>query len=52
VIEGWRKHYNTVRPHSSLGYVPPAPEVVLWPAELVGVAQPATPPVAFRPTMH
>jgi len=25
VIEGWRKHYNTVRPHSSLGYRPPAP---------------------------
>ena len=32
VIEGWRRHYNTVRPHSSLGYRPPAPEVVLWPA--------------------
>jgi putative transposase len=25
VIEQWRKHYNTVRPHSSLGYRPPAP---------------------------
>jgi len=25
VIEGWRKEYNTVRPHSSLGYQPPAP---------------------------
>jgi putative transposase len=24
VIEGWRQHYNTVRPHSSLGYKPPA----------------------------
>jgi transposase InsO family protein len=22
VIEQWRKHYNTVRPHSSLGYRP------------------------------
>jgi putative transposase len=32
VIEGWRRHYNTVRPHSSLAYKPPAPEVVLWPA--------------------
>ncbi|MFC5483393.1 IS3 family transposase [Microvirga aerilata] len=30
VIECWRRHYNTVRPHSSLGYRPPAPEVVLW----------------------
>ena len=27
VIEDWRKHYNQVRPHSSLGYKPPAPEV-------------------------
>ena len=25
VIEQWRKHYNTKRPHSSLGYRPPAP---------------------------
>ena len=25
VIEMWRTHYNTVRPHSSLGYRPPAP---------------------------
>jgi len=26
LIETWRRHYNTVRPHSSLGYRPPAPE--------------------------
>lgn len=26
LIEHWRQHYNTVRPHSSLGYRPPAPE--------------------------
>jgi putative transposase len=26
IIEQWRQHYNTVRPHSSLGYRPPAPE--------------------------
>jgi putative transposase len=26
LIERWRKAYNTVRPHSSLGYRPPAPE--------------------------
>ncbi|MCH8947936.1 MAG: IS3 family transposase [Acidobacteria bacterium] len=25
VIQGWRKEYNTVRPHSALGYRPPAP---------------------------
>ena len=28
LIERWRHEYNTVRPHSSLGYRPPAPEVV------------------------
>lgn len=26
LIERWRIHYNTVRPHGSLGYRPPAPE--------------------------
>jgi transposase InsO family protein len=26
VTERWRKTYNTIRPHSSLGYRPPAPE--------------------------
>jgi len=26
LIEKWRVHYNTKRPHSSLGYKPPAPE--------------------------
>ncbi len=25
IIEQWRIHYNTKRPHSSLGYRPPAP---------------------------
>ena len=28
LIEQWRAHYNTARPHSSLGYRPPAPEAV------------------------
>jgi transposase InsO family protein len=28
LIEGWRKHYNRVRPHSALGYRPPAPEAI------------------------
>ena len=26
LIESWRRHDNTVRPHSALGYRPPAPE--------------------------
>jgi len=29
LIEQWRIHYNTIRPHSSLGYRPPAPETIL-----------------------
>jgi transposase InsO family protein len=31
IIECWRREYNTFRPHSSLGYRPPAPETVQWP---------------------
>ena len=26
LIERWREEYNQIRPHSSLGYKPPAPE--------------------------
>jgi len=26
LIERWRREYNTIRPHSALGYRPPAPE--------------------------
>ena len=29
LIERWRHHYNTIRPHSSLGYRPPAPQTFL-----------------------
>ena len=37
VIESWRRHFNTIRPHETLGYKPPAPEVFVpafaaWPA--------------------
>ena len=38
VIEEWRRHYNTVRPHSALGYRPPAPETIV--------------PSHQRPSMH
>jgi putative transposase len=55
VIESWRHHFNTVRPHGSLGYKPPAPEVFV-PAMSARAAlqpRPATPPaLASRPTMH
>jgi len=29
LMERWRREYNTVRPRSSLGYLPPAPEAIL-----------------------
>ena len=29
VIENWRQEYNTIRPHSSLNGLPPAPEAIL-----------------------
>ena len=38
VIEQWRRHYNTVRPHSALGWKPPAPETIV--------------PMDQRPIMH
>ena len=47
IIESWRRHYNTIRPHASLRYKPPAPEVFVpaltaWPASLRRPAPPAT----------
>lgn len=52
IIEAWRRHYNTQRPHSSLGYKPPAPDVVQWPAPLRGPASPAPPAMVQKPIMH
>ena len=57
VVEGWRCHHNQLRPHASLGYRAPAPEVVV-PALAMGTAaprrpaSPASPAVAPRPVMH
>ncbi|MEM8991891.1 MAG: integrase core domain-containing protein, partial [Pseudomonadota bacterium] len=42
LIERWRRHFNTVRPHTSLAYQPPAPETVI-PADL------ASTPSRFQP---
>ena len=36
LVERWRREYNAVRPHSSLGYRPPAPEVVLTAVPIPG----------------
>jgi transposase InsO family protein len=30
LIERWRNNYNRIRPHSSLGYRPPAPEARIF----------------------
>ena len=38
LIEQWRRHYNTKRPHSALDYRPPAPETIV--------------PMDQRPVMH
>ena len=54
VIECWRRHYNEVRPHSSLGYRPPAP-AVLFPARPAALPRPAPPgaqPLVQRPPMN
>jgi putative transposase len=54
MIEDWRRHYNTIRPHGALGYRPPAPEVFVpasaaWSAVL---ARPGKHRVEKTPTLH
>jgi putative transposase len=53
LIERWRIHYNTERPHSSLGYRPPAPETIRpprWPSGSATLRLPAS--VAEEAAMH
>src|SRR5262249_50607980 len=55
VIESWRAHYKRIRPHASLVYNPPAPEVFVpafaaWTAALRHPAPPAT--LAQRPALN
>ena len=57
IIEGWRRHYNTVRPHESLGYRPPAPEVFVpglaaWPSARFEGAPTSTLTLAPRTTVN
>ena len=57
IIESWRRHYDTVRPHGSIGYKPPAPEVFVPAFAACPASQPRTAPpamllVAPRPTMN
>ncbi len=52
LIEQWRVHYNTVRPHSSLAYRPPAPQVLLT-VPLMPPGQPGpTGSASPRPAVH
>ena len=44
LIGQWRLEYNTVRPHSSVGYLPPAPEAIRPDPEIESMrAAPAVP---------
>ena len=55
VIESWRRHFKTLRPHGSLGYKPPAPEVFVpaMTARAAAQSRPATSPaLASRPTAY
>ena len=55
IIESWRRHYNTVRPHGSIGYKPPAPEVFIpaLAARSPSQPRPAAPTaLAPRPTLN
>jgi putative transposase len=57
VIEIWRRHYSTIRPHASLGYRPPALEVFMptfaaWPAAQSRTAPPRKHPLALQPTLN
>jgi transposase InsO family protein len=57
VIESWRRHYNMIRPHASIGYRAPAPEVFVpalaaWPSAQSRPAPPAMLSLAPRPTLN
>jgi len=55
IIESWRRHYNTVRPHGSLGYKPPAPAVFVpaLAARSAPQPKPAMPTaLALRPALN
>jgi transposase InsO family protein len=52
IIEAWRRYYNTGRPHSSLGYRPPAPEAIIWPQQPPGSVPSSAQAMAEKPVMH
>lgn len=53
LIQAWRRHYSSVRPHSSLGYRPPAPGAATPPRLLSGSASlHLRPPMAVEAILH
>jgi putative transposase len=52
IIERSRRHYNTIRPHSSLGYKPPAPRQCSGRPRNPDQLRRATPAIAPRPIMN
>ena len=53
LIEQWRVHFNTVRPHSSLGYRPPAPDVIVLDMPMPpGNPVPTGSPPPLAPMLH
>jgi putative transposase len=55
VIESWRRHYDAKRPHASLGYKSPTPEVFIpaFAAPAAAQSRPAAPPaLADSPTLN
>ena len=49
LIEHWRREYNHLRPHSSLGGRPPAPETIVWPE--LSLKEYAPPAFTRRPAL-
>jgi putative transposase len=43
LIANWRRLYNGLRPHSSLGQRPPAPETIVWPGFALADYAPPSP---------
>ena len=52
LIEHWRRHYNVCRPHSSLGYRPPAPETIAPASAVLAPLRSARPPEASPRHLH
>jgi transposase InsO family protein len=60
LIESWRRHFNTIRPHSALRYTVPAPETILTGSRTLARpgapasqgARPASPALESKPTIH